>query len=519
MENQTIINPTTAPLGTITPPIFQEPPKKHYPWLIAGAIIFFLIITSVFSGRFFWQRITQKAISNYDECVLAKGSMLQTMYPPVCVSQDGRQFIQYAPDAFVSLADDPTTNWKLYASLSNSYSFKYPDNLDVQLDKNNKDRHVFINPQGHEENPYIDYKSGTPYKKIQFTLLEETFGAPNDPYRTAKEFFDTMDTLPLNKIQPNGNETIKQFTIDNHKAILVNEQDTFGHALTTYHTTRAYILVSDKTLLSIGTVVFPEDKDQIDSRNETLDLILSTFRFTTVQNNKTTIQPTAIPISSGTQKLSPTPDPIIDTLEYLLTQHQEKTLSPTEYPQVYINQIIEKDKLYLMKWGPRSFLGYSWDDNYIYFGESHEADFDGAASTKSNYYFSPGIWIKRRMLIGEALDGSENGNILTMITRSDGPHSCNVKSTNRYFMKTILESRMPSLDMGGTLGKQDVIVLRIEQATYSEKEYYAKGWGLVEWQHCDLSGKTCDQTVQFNQVGTHTPRMIDKSGACLEQFK
>ncbi len=222
---------------------------------------------------------------------------------------------------------------------------------------------------------------------------------------------------------------------------------------------------------------------------------------------------TASDVSTDTSRATPTSGSI-DTLDFFITKHPEKALLAADGTDV--NQIIDVDlkQLYLMKWGPRSFIKYHWDEKYIYFDEEHEMDFPTAKPERVNYTFTPGYWLKRQMKVGDSIDGTNAGNVGTIITRFDTPHTCKVKDQDRYFMKTILESHQTSYNIGGDLGPQDIINLRIEQLTYSEKEMYSREYGLVQWQRCTLDGSSCDRTVTWNRFSPRPPKKLLRSASC-----
>jgi hypothetical protein len=234
-----------------------------------------------------------------------------------------------------------------------------------------------------------------------------------------------------------------------------------------------------------------------------------------------------IGIGRWTGAATSTPGELIDTLSYFVTQHPTVALRLASWPDgnAFFNQIVDAayNRLFFTKWGPRSFIGYTWDSNYIYFLEDDESDFTGSSPPSEAFYsFSPGYWMEQEMHVGDAIDGTATRNVQTMITYMNS--SCQVTSTQRYGMKTVLESHNPSYDLGGDLGVQDVIILRIEESTYSEKEFYAKGWGLVGWEQCSLDGTICDTSAAsgsgfWNTFDSLPARAIDNSDACLTQFK
>lgn len=176
-----------------------------------------------------------------------------------------------------------------------------------------------------------------------------------------------------------------------------------------------------------------------------------------------------------------------------------------------------------MKWWPRSYIHYYWDSSYIYFLDEHEMDFDWVNEKKQNYSFSPGYWMKRNMKIWDVIDGSLSGNIETKIKYSSGAHSCPSLVERRYSMKLILENHLPNYDLGGDLGIQDVIVLRVEQHPelpiwYSEKEYYAKWYWLVKWEYCNLNWTVCSNSVTFNTFSDDVKK-LDKTSICKSTNK
>ena len=236
-----------------------------------------------------------------------------------------------------------------------------------------------------------------------------------------------------------------------------------------------------------------------------------------------------INVGSFTATATATQGELIDTLSYFLTQHPTTALRLSTWNDngAFENQVVETalNRAYLTKWGPRSFLGYTWDSNYIYFQEEHEFDYDGSNPANPSiavYSFAPGYWMTRSMHVGDAIDGTATGNVPTTITYMNP--NCQVSSSSRYYMKTVLEGHYPNFNLGGTLGTQDVIVLRVEQSQYSEKEFYAKGYGFVGWLKCSLDGSVCDTSVAggggyINTVDSLPARNIDNRDACVQSFK
>ena len=86
---------------------------------------------------------SKQTIASYEECVKAKGSLVQESYPATCVTRDGTRFTQaltdeekqnlLPPDSTRESASSfATDNWESYANNQYSFSFKYPNKLEAQ---------------------------------------------------------------------------------------------------------------------------------------------------------------------------------------------------------------------------------------------------------------------------------------------------------------------------------------------------------------------------------------------------
>jgi len=62
--------------------------KKYLGLILAVLIIFSAII--LYQKLF----LNQSKITTYEECIKAKGSLIQPMYPPICVTKNGLRFTQ-----------------------------------------------------------------------------------------------------------------------------------------------------------------------------------------------------------------------------------------------------------------------------------------------------------------------------------------------------------------------------------------------------------------------------------------
>ncbi len=79
---------TVQSIEPVTP--LKPPKKKLLKWIIA-AVIIILLGVAIF---YFQQSLAIKQISGYEDCIQAKGSLIQESYPAVCVTKDGRRFTQ-----------------------------------------------------------------------------------------------------------------------------------------------------------------------------------------------------------------------------------------------------------------------------------------------------------------------------------------------------------------------------------------------------------------------------------------
>jgi Domain of unknown function (DUF4214) len=206
---------------------------------------------------------------------------------------------------------------------------------------------------------------------------------------------------------------------------------------------------------------------------------------------------------SLTQPL-PTPTPVsatIDTLDYFLSDHTDKTLTGT-HP---LSLTVSGNTAYYVKWAADSFERYTWDDQYIYLKEDHSGSPDPRDNTTN-----PGTWMKRKMAVGEQIDVSEN------YLQYNDPVTCKFLSTGGLGYKMILEQHIPDYDLGGDLGKQDVIVMKYDYSSSSlqeyEKSYYSKEWGFVKWEH--YKNGVVFNSSSFNKISTQAPIAPNLSVSC-----
>jgi hypothetical protein len=186
---------------------------------------------------------------------------------------------------------------------------------------------------------------------------------------------------------------------------------------------------------------------------------------------------------------------VIDTLSYFLSDHPETALvgdtyepgnpNPGAHP---LSQTVEGNASYYVKWHPNAYEYYSWDDDYIYLREDRSWTDAADGNRPKPHAFDPGLWMKRRMRVGEEIDMGANQKQL--IYRGD----CRPGRKTRLGYKMVLEERIPRFDAGGELGLQDVIVLRYDYSLRTgipdrlsvncyEKFYYSREWGWIQWEY------------------------------------
>jgi Ig-like domain from next to BRCA1 gene len=186
---------------------------------------------------------------------------------------------------------------------------------------------------------------------------------------------------------------------------------------------------------------------------------------------------------------------VIDTLSYFLSHHPETALVGDTYeagnpnaPSHPLSLTVDGSAAYYVKWHPNAYEYYSWDDDSIFLREDRSWTDAADENRPKPQSFSPGLWMKRRMRVGEEIDMGQN--VVHLVYRRD----CRPGRTTRLGYKTVLEARIPRFDAGGDLGLQDVIVLRYDYSLRTgipdrqrvnsyEKFYYSREWGWIQWEY------------------------------------
>ncbi|GEM_PF-1742510 len=126
------------PQSTIPPfppvsPVYPISKPKNYAivWIIAGVVILTIGLgIGLVAGKYLFS----PQVSSYEDCIIAKGSIVQESYPATCVTKDGKSFRQILTDEEKKNLQppDPTANWKTYTNSNFSFVIKYYPNLSPQ---------------------------------------------------------------------------------------------------------------------------------------------------------------------------------------------------------------------------------------------------------------------------------------------------------------------------------------------------------------------------------------------------
>jgi peptidoglycan hydrolase-like protein with peptidoglycan-binding domain len=211
---------------------------------------------------------------------------------------------------------------------------------------------------------------------------------------------------------------------------------------------------------------------------------------------------TAVAPATATIASTQTSTSTISTLNYFINTHNETLFSASSGP---VSQTVKGQMIYLVKWANTFYVTYSYDNNYIYLKEDH------SDSPDPPYTFSDGKWLALNMQIGQQINVSDN-----QIQYYNATSCAPTTSGALPYVNTLLQE-IPNDNLGGNLGVQDVIVLKYDYSAAAgrnvyEEEYYAKGWGLVEWQLWE--NDQIAQSVAFNQISSQAPTAPDLAVNC-----
>lgn len=221
----------------------------------------------------------------------------------------------------------------------------------------------------------------------------------------------------------------------------------------------------------------------------------------TSEKKEQTIQmKTTTPVPLASPSIAPKEEPKkVDTLDYFLTDYPDKGLDgersndDTDFVNGHpLSQTIFEDSAKIVKWEETVFETYKWDKDYIYLVEDHSV-----SGSKPAYGFSPGIWMKRNMDIGEKIRVDNNIKWFNA--------DCTVNETRNFPIEMTLEKQDKNYDIGGDLGVQDVIVLKYDSSVdlsdgLYERYYFSKQWGWIRWEEYDKKTGDLRNRRTFNKI-------------------
>jgi hypothetical protein len=185
------------------------------------------------------------------------------------------------------------------------------------------------------------------------------------------------------------------------------------------------------------------------------------------------------PLGRGSQR----PSGAIDTLDYFL-RNQPGGLTGSHLLAQSIDHAGRRS--FYIKGDSARYEVHTWDDDYIYLVLDRDPE--------RVYGLAPGIWMARTMAIGDELVAPSDSRIAwysgACAPQRSAPYSYTVK----------LEQRLPAYDIGGDLGRQEVIVLRyLPAGGRAERFYYSRAWGWIAWEEYDDYGHIKHRTT-FNRI-------------------
>ncbi len=173
----------------------------------------------------------------------------------------------------------------------------------------------------------------------------------------------------------------------------------------------------------------------------------------------------------------------INTLNYFVSKNPSIELVDVGGS---LGQVVSGQTAYYVKFSlPTNYEKYSWDSNYIYLKE------DRSGAPNAYYTFSPGMWMKRSMKVGEKIVVANNAIV--------NYSNCSRTTSSTFPYTMTLEQHIPNYNAGGDLGTQDVIVLKYDYYGDFERFYYSNKWGWIKWQLVDSKGVVKQESV-FNKI-------------------
>lgn len=264
------IPPPQPAIPTPPPPLIV--PVKPKNTLVTALIVLIVLLSLGAAGYFAYQYMQQKqqaAITTFEECSKAPGSVMEAMYPPVCVTRNGKSFTQpltpeeqqnlQPPDLTTeSTGSAVTADWKTYTNTTYQYQLQYPPEL-IHESSN----YSVSNSQVSVETFNFPDKTTA----ISIISYDSTIN-PNLEFNAAVESENTISIASQNVKQIRGKESVSDTGTLIHVGPIVQNKNL--HMIT----------------YSSGSSVSKQENEQL------FNQILSTFTFTN--------QPAGTQTTSGT---------------------------------------------------------------------------------------------------------------------------------------------------------------------------------------------------------------------------
>lgn len=183
----------------------------------------------------------------------------------------------------------------------------------------------------------------------------------------------------------------------------------------------------------------------------------------------------------------------VDTLPYLLGNHSVGNSSDPKSNGI-TNYVAGNSVFYAKNGSGTQYEYRTWDANYIYLVQDTSVGGVQVGGVEPNSYrFAPGrgIWMKRRMAVGESI---------VAVPGITWFKNCQQVGAWPDWSYTVTLEAQKTLNVGGDLKNQNVIVLKYDYGSGFERFFYSKDWGWVRWEEWDTTTNQIKRSGNFNQI-------------------
>ena len=113
--------------------------------LALSAVTLIIIVWSTVTYLAFQNKkykLPERIIASYEECVNAGNTILES-YPAICITKDGKRFVQ----DIVKIDNTAVEDWKTYKNDVSGFEFKYPSSLEIYISDNANSKIINYNLQ------------------------------------------------------------------------------------------------------------------------------------------------------------------------------------------------------------------------------------------------------------------------------------------------------------------------------------------------------------------------------------